>query len=64
MANVFQLPANVEAERTVLGSMMLSKEAAAASFRDASVSVVEGKLLDTLDTYLNEAKSDLKGDKE
>ena len=38
--------------------------AAAASFRDASVSVVEGKLLDTLDTYLNEAKSDLKGDKE
>ncbi len=29
MASVFQLPANVEAERTVLGSMMLSKDAAA-----------------------------------
>lgn len=34
---------------------------AAASFRNTSVANVEAKLLDTLDTYLSEAKSDIGG---
>lgn len=38
--------------------------AAAAAFRDTPVSTVETRLLDILDTYLNEAKSDTKGEKE
>ena len=37
---------------------------AAASFRDLPVATVESRLLDTLDTYLNEAKSDIQGAKE
>lgn len=36
---------------------------AAASFQNASVSSVEGKLLDVLDMYLNEAKSDVGGNR-
>ena len=38
--------------------------AAAAAFRDVAVSGVESKLVDTLDTYLSEAKSDSKGERE
>ncbi len=37
---------------------------AAAAFRDLPVAAVENRLLDTLDTYLNEAKSDIQGEKE
>ena len=37
---------------------------AAAAFRDLPVAAVENRLLDTLDTYLNEAKSDIQGAKE
>ncbi|MCR5491279.1 MAG: DHH family phosphoesterase [Bacilli bacterium] len=36
---------------------------AAASFSNTPVAVIEGKLLDTLDTYLSEAKSDIGGQK-
>lgn len=38
--------------------------AAAVAFRDVAVSGVESKLVDTLDTYLSEAKSDSKGERE
>ena len=37
---------------------------AAASFHDLPVAAVESRLLDTLDTYLNEAKSDIQGERE
>ena len=37
---------------------------AAASFNNGTIALVESRLLDTLDTYLNQAKADIGGNKE